>query len=122
MTNSERLTTWLVRASSTPRTASRRSLTVSADADGSSIARTDSLTTSRVAMLVGMRPSSARTAVAVRSERRERSSAGVGTGWMVSCWRVTRSMPRSRPRSRGSAIVMATPSRPARPVRPTRWT
>jgi hypothetical protein len=54
----------------------------------------------------------------VRSERRDRSSEGVGTGAMVSCWRVTRSMLRSRPRSRGSAIVMATPCRPARPGAP----
>ena len=58
----------------------------------------------------------------VSSRRLARRSATVGTlAISIFCF-VARSMFFSCQCSRGSASVIATPSRPARPVRPMRWT
>ena len=66
--------------------------------------------------------SAARSAPRVMSSRRARTSIGVGTVATSIFCLVRRSMLRSRRCSRGSASVIATPSRPARPVRPMRCT
>ena len=58
----------------------------------------------------------------VSSSRRARRSATVGSVAMVIFWPVSRSIVLSMRCSRGSASVIATPSRPARPTRPMRWT
>ena len=66
--------------------------------------------------------SASRIAPFVRSSRRAFTSCGVGTVAIAIFCFITHSMFRSKRCSRGSASVIATPSRPARPVRPVRWT